>query len=233
MDFTSFDRNFDKLRLALSSMADAQKTHYRITVYGDYFDYNGQIKSIVGRIEDESQKFVSFSKQVFTEMGKEKPNNELLLQLGDNLVLLRLDIESFYIFTRMFLDTLARVVRLLYGKNGEQLPTSMTDLLKSKKFEGLDNNFSSGLREKMSWYDDFTLTRDNIVHFLGSMVSTPTRDGSLGFGILGVKDEPSWGTDTMKPIIRYVEDILNRLSEVILCISNMTPQLGEVAKGEN
>ena len=221
MDFSNFDKSFSKLESILRSKIDAKRSHYGDLVYGNYLSYDDEVKIIVGRIEEENQKMMLHIKEIFNILRRnENPNVELLRDLGKNAALLRLDIKTFFIFTRIFLDTLARIIRLFYDKKGEQLPTSMTDILKSKKAMELDSNFFKDLIEKMSWYDDFVKTRDDIVHYLGDMKSTSTREGDLGFDFLGVKDKRSWGTDTVKSISHYIEDTLINLSEVILFIAS-------------
>jgi hypothetical protein len=57
--------------------------------------------------------------------------------------MLRLDLKDLYIHTRMFLDLLCKVIKLSYGKRGNQLPSrSMNELLaKRDKAVQLDPEF--------------------------------------------------------------------------------------------
>lgn len=219
MDFGDFDRSFDKLRIVLRDMVHKDKSSEKSEIYGSYIDYRAEIEVIVKRIETETQKDMMLTQKVFKAIkegkkGKEIPD-EWAIESLKNLVEIRLDVKSFFVFTRIFLDTLARIIRIYYGKAGYQLPSDMSDLVKHKKLESLDSGFSKGLKDKMSWMDNFRETRVEIEHYLGDMRSTHTRNGKFGFDIRGLRRRGSWGTHTVQSITDYMKDTLDNLSEVI------------------
>jgi hypothetical protein len=111
-------------------------------------------------------------------------NPELAKGWSDAYILLRVDVKTFFLFTQVFLDTLARAIRESYGRSGRQLPYSMTDLLTNAAAQDIDAPFFSRLRNEMAWYSDFNDKRDDIAHWLGSPRFTTTRSGDYGFDLL-------------------------------------------------
>jgi len=223
MNWGNFDECFGRLRIVLrEKVGDGKdiKNAYKIDIYGNYLDYGGEIKLVVQRIEAETQRFMALHKRLM-EMTRanEEPQNDLLMEIGENFTLLRLDIKSFFIFTKIFLDTLARIIRLCFGRESEQLPWSMTKLLKNKKLMEMDSDFAEGLKDRMLWYDTLVTRRVEIEHYLGSIFSTTTRNGKLGFDLLGQRIRKNeWGTDTVTSITDYMEDTISNLSKVILYV---------------
>ena len=109
----------------------------------------------------------------------------------------------------------------------------MTDLLKSKKAMELDTKFFENLRKEMVWYHDFNDKRDSIVHWLGSIRTTTSRKGDLGFDILKFdihtreqrkEQRESWGTNTMNPTMDYIRETIDNLAATILCIHEKSKQ---------
>lgn len=221
MDFSDFDRSFDKLETVLSEMTAKGKKAERTEIYGSYLDYHEEIKAIVQRIETEIQEFTTSTQKKLKALQEgEEIADEWSTTSMEYLVQIRLDVKSFFIFTRIFLDTLARIIRMHYGAKGHQLPWNMPDLIKHKTLEKIDSKFAEGLKHRMSWMDDFVKKRVEIEHYLGDMRSTQTRDGKFGFDILGLRTPQSWGTHTVQPITDYMHETLHSLSAVISHIYN-------------
>ena len=87
--------------------------------------------------------------------------------------------------------------------------------LKAKESWAKRNAF----RIRMLWYDTLVTRRVEIEHYLGSIFSTTTRNGKLGFDLLGQRIRKNkWGTDTVTSITDYTEDTISNLSKVILHI---------------
>jgi hypothetical protein len=176
----------------------------------------------------------TISKEIHRLIAQKEKKLDIIKTFSVNWELFRLDMKSFFIFTQIFLDTLARIIRLTYGKKGEQLPYNMTDLLKSRKAMELDEEFFENLREKMIWYSDFNDKRDDIVHWLGSIRSTTTRQGDMGFDILKFdihakemkkEQRSSWGTKTVLSAMVYIQETINNLSVTISYIHERSKQL--------
>jgi hypothetical protein len=188
-------------------------------IYGGYLDYRGEIKAVIKRTETEAENEEALAKRIFEAVRRNEEVDEQLLEEVNNLLLLQLDIKSFFIFTKIFLDTLARIIRLRYGEKGKQLSYRMSRLVKNPKQEclwkKLDYDFYKGLKDRMCWMDDFEKTRDEIVHYLGGMRSTETKNGDFGFDILGLRNHRPWGTVTVKSISEYMSKTLSNLTEVI------------------
>lgn len=219
MDWSNFDECFGRLKTVLRDKVGDGKNANKLEIYGSYLDNGAEIKIIVQRIEAETQKSTELTNRMIEIARADKePDNDIFMEIGENFTLLRLDIKSFFIFTRIFLDTLARIIRLCFGRESEQLPWSMTKLLKNKKLMELDSDFAEGLKDRMLWMDIFVERRVEIEHYLGSIRSTTTRDGKFGFDLLGQRIRRSWGTDTVTSITDYMEDTISSLSKVILHI---------------
>lgn len=179
-------------------------------------DFGSEIKVIVSRIEVELKSVVKIE-NIILDLVKENKQEEamkLVLKWMKPFVKLRLDIKDFFIHTRMFLDILCRIIKICYCKNGQQLPLSMTDLLKNKKSLEIDKSFFEELRKKMSWYNNFVKSRNRIVHYLGQLVFTNTREGKFGFGIRK-KINSEVGADTVKSIEEFIEETFKNLTEVL------------------
>lgn len=216
MDFGDFDKSFDKLRILLRDKLGNGKDTRRLDTYGSYLDYRGEMEIIVERIENETQRFMILSKTIFEALQKdEEPDEKWSIESIRNLTLIRLDIKSFFIFTRIFLDALAHIIKQCYRKKGDQMPYRMRKLVENDAFRNLDSDFAKGLKDRMQWMDDFVKTRDEIVHHLGSICSTTTRSGKFGFDILGLRTRHDWGTNTVESITDYINETLNNLSKVM------------------
>jgi len=215
MDFGDFDKCFDELRTVLRDRLGSGKNTEKLDIYGSYLRYRDEIETIVNRIEAETQRSMILSKALFEAMQKgEKPDEQMGIESIKNWILICVDIKSFFIFTKIFLDTLARIIRQCYPE-GHQPSWHMSKLIKSKKFEELDSDFAIGLRYRMRWWDDFVKIRVEIEHYLGNIYSTKTRNGKFGFDILGLRTRHDWGTDTVESIADLIKETLDNLSEVI------------------
>jgi hypothetical protein len=219
MDFDDFDKCFDELRVVLRNGLGDGKNTEKLDVYGSFLGYGDEIKIIVDRIEAETQKNMILSEKLFETLQKsEEPDEKLGIESIKNWILITLDIKSFFIFTRIFLDTLARITKQCYGKEGDQLSWRMRELVNGKALRKLDFDFAEGLKDKMRWMDDFVETRVEIEHYLGGIYSTRTKNGKFGFDILGLRTRHDWGTDTVDSITDFIRETLHNLSEVILYI---------------
>ena len=216
MNFSNFDKCFDELRVLLRDRLGNGKNTRKLDIYGSYLDYDEEIKIVVNRIEEETQRFMTLSKSVFEAVQQgEELDEKWGIESIQNLTLIRLDIKSFFIYTRIFLDTLAHIIGQCYGKKGDHLSSHMRKLVGNETFKNLDPAFAQGLKDRMQWMDDFVKTRDEIMHQLGSIYSTTTKNGKFGFDILGLTTRHDWGANTVESIADYLNETLHNLSEVI------------------
>jgi hypothetical protein len=216
MDFGNFDKCFDELRILLRDKLDDGKNPQKLDVYGSYLSYGDEIKVIVDRIEAETQKDMTLSKTLHETLQKgEEPDEKWGKESIKNWILITLDIKSFFIFTRIFLDTLAWIIKQYYGKKGCQLSSDMRELVEEKSLTLVDANFAEGLKIKMQWMAGFVGTRVDIEHYLGGIRSTTTKNGKFGFDILSSRNRHDWGTNTVESITDYIGETLHNLSEVI------------------
>jgi hypothetical protein len=226
MDLSEFERNFNKVQSDLSKWLSTNETHVNFLLYESFQFYFIDITNIIDRIENEAQVIGIIIKS--PPEVKEEDYFDSLRNHVKNWELFRLDIKSFFVFTKIFLDTLARIIICVYGEKGVQLPPNMTDLLKKKALNlenELDAEFFANLRNKMIWYKDFNEKRDDIVHWLGS-VRKATMNGKTSFDILKFdihakeqkkEQREEWGSKTVIPL-EYLKETIDNLSEVILCI---------------
>jgi len=187
MDWSNFDESYIRLKMVLRDLIGDGKDEHKLDIYGNYLTYGHEVKIIVERIEKETQGYIKLIREI-SEMAQrgEEPNEKSLDVFVDYHSLIRLDIKSFFIFTRIFIDTLAKVVRLRFGGEGKQLPLTMTQLLNHDKFLTLDPDFAEGFKSKMSWMTAFVETRVEIEHYLGNILRyTTTREGKFGFALQG------------------------------------------------
>jgi hypothetical protein len=228
MDWSNFDESYIRLKNVLRDLIGNGKDEHKLDIYGNYLTYGREVKIVVERIEEEVQGYIKLIREI-SEMAQrgEEPNEKSLDVFIDYHSLIRLDIKSFFIFTRIFIDTLAKIVRLRFGERKEQLPPTMTKLLKNDKFLTLDPDFAEGFKSKMSWMTAFVETRVEFEHYLGNIFRyTTTREGKFGFAIQGSrsrKNTPFSGTDKVESITEYTEEILSKLSEAIQYVCSKFP----------
>jgi hypothetical protein len=228
MDWRNFDESYIRLKDVLRDLMGNGKDKHELDIYGNYLTYGREVKIIVERIEEEVQGYIKLVREI-SEMAQrgEEPNEKSLDVFVDYHSLIRLDIKSFFIFTRIFIDTLAKIVRLRFDeKRKQQLPPTMTELLKNDKFLTLDPDFAEGFKSKMSWMTAFVETRVEIEHNLGNISRyTTTREGKFGFAIQGSRSckNTFLGTDKVESITEYMEEILSKLSEAIQYVCSKFP----------
>ncbi|MGA2768679.1 MAG: hypothetical protein ABSF24_10255 [Candidatus Bathyarchaeia archaeon] len=221
MDWSDFDENYTQLKNVLRDLIGNSENVDEHNIYEGYLGYRDEVKIIVERIEEETQVHMKMFREVSGMIEKEEEPNGLLDAFLNYHSLIRLDVKSFFIFTRIFIDTLARIVKLRFGEKGKNLPWRMRKLLKNEEFLALDPDFAEEFKSKMSWMTDFIETRDEIEHYLGNpRWYTVTGDGKFGFIIQGSSDRntPFLGINKVDSIADFMEKILSNLSEVILFI---------------
>lgn len=183
--------------------------------YGAYSDFVSELGIIVNRIKEDVSDIEEIDKQIFEDVKKnvkiEEPQR--YAKILHHFSRLNLDIKDFFIHTRIFLDTICRIIKISYGKKGEMLPLSMSDLLKNKASLDIDNAFFQGLRQKMTWFDEFRSHRVRIEHRLSEIKMATGFGEKFKFQILKSFTE-SWGSETMQPLLDYIVEIVSNLKEL-------------------
>lgn len=222
MDFKELDFEIGIVLDYLRGLLDDGAGPGTLQIFSHIADTSDEIELIIERIEKELRLINDLTSKFLDQIipsGME-PKTDDVEKLVRMFELLRLDSKSFFIFVRIFCDTMCRLIRLTYGDNGRQLPTSMKDLLKSKKAFESDKDFFSGLKEIMSWFLELREKRVEIEHYLGGLRSTTTRNGLMGFDIKGLRNiDKSWGTDTVQPFSTYIEDTIKSITTSLRYIS--------------
>ena len=217
MDWSNFDECFEKLTSLLRNTID-DKGAYLTDILQACYGYQNDIKLIVQRIETETKEAMILLNEELLQKKFGQQDGEKIMKLDEILRFLLVDIMSFFIFTRIFLDTLARIVGFCFGKAGSRLPWNMRKLVGHKKLMELDTDFAKGLKNRLLWMNTFVERRIEIEHYLGRIVGTRTRNGQFGFYIRGSRIRQSLGTDMVGSIDSFVGDVLTSLSKVVLYI---------------
>lgn len=224
MDLSEFNKSWFELKVDLNSWLERRITTFKFLLRENYDCYQIEISHIISRIEKELKIFNITEKEFLNLQEKNmKTLENLSIKSYKNLMLFILDFKSFFVFTQIFLDTLARIIRSTYGKKGKQLPQNMTALLRSKKAMELDADFFDKLRKKMAWYGIFNDRRDSIVHWLGNVRTTPSLKDDVEFDVLkfdihAKEQRKLWEINAVNSALDYIEETMGNLSRVILCI---------------
>jgi hypothetical protein len=194
INFERFEKEFSKLESLFRNQGfykNADK--FEIDVFGRFIDYDSQVVIITSRLEDEIALHESFMKYILTRLKEErKIDDNELKEYGQYLPKLMLDLSDFYIYTRIFLDTLTVCIRLSFRNAGYQnwniIERSINFLLNENKMQicksKIDLQFFEGLEKKLAWISDFKESRDGLFHKFYHFVFTTTRRGDLGYDIM-------------------------------------------------
>lgn len=224
MKISNFHKSFEKLKEFLEENSFPNLSVYaKLCYYTKFLDFYREVNVIIKRIEADMNTFDTYSKKALMTMvvqnksiDKKNIPDETAKIIVDAFVKLNLDIKSFYVFTKIFLDCLAEIISIFHRKESSELKKSMTDLLKdirNKKISD-DDNFFSILEGKLKWYDSFTDDRDRIVHKYPQLKFTNTKDQKFGYKMLKELNE-TWGSETVKSIDDDIQEKLSYLSEIL------------------
>jgi hypothetical protein len=133
-------------------------------VFGKFIDYHSQVIIITSRLEKDIEEHESFKKYVFERVKeKRKIHDKEIDKFFFALPKLLLDLSDFYIYTRIFLDTLTVCIKRSFKsankKNWEIIEHSINCFLNEAKIkrykEKIDTTFFEGLEQKLYWVHDF------------------------------------------------------------------------------
>jgi len=233
MDLTRFERAyFDLTDLFTEEGFNRTPNEYEKDVFVKVVDYYFEVKIITSRLEQGIIEMDSATKSFFAHLKeKDKVNESQEEKLVMAIAKIRLDLLDFYIHTRIFLDTLTECTRLSFKRAGNRnwhlMSKSVRCLLNEDKLQNygsdIDAKFFESLRGKISWIRSLKDYRDGLLHRFFHFVFTQTLEGDLGYDIMdGVKT--SWGTETVKSILQYIQSIIDNLSDLLEYLSKNLPK---------
>jgi len=210
-------------------------TQFEIDVFVRLMDFQSQVVIITARLEEDIVENESFTKYIFERI-REISETEIE-KYSLTLPKLMLDLSDFYIYTRVFLDTLAVCIRHSFKNAGNRnwkiiakKDKSINCFLNKNKMETykkkVDFNFFEGLEKKLTWIGDFRKSRDGLLHEYFHFVFTTTRQGDLGFDIMD-RRKTSWGTDTVKGILPELQNTIDNLTDLIAYLLANLPKRTE------
>jgi hypothetical protein len=211
----------------------AKPNRLELHVFGKLVDYESQIEIIMKRIKQDIKEETRSTKSIFDAMKAEKEIDDKIARKSMHaLEKLMLDLSDFFVYTRMFLDTLTMSIKLTLKKSGTKnadlLKHSVKCLLNPKSMriykEKIDCHFFTGLEQHLTWVRTFRESRDGLVHQYYHFVFTSTRAGKKGFEIMDLK-KASWGTVTVKEIMPELQQTVDNLSELIKYLTAELPRV--------
>lgn len=226
MELSEFDKSLSKLIRKLKGSFFRKPNRCGInglSVYGKMSDFQLQVKVITSRLVEDIAEHEVYTKLIFdsldsdTNIGNSNMKKSIL-----NLERLIIDLSDFYLYTRMFLDTITIGIKLALldsgNKNACYITNSFSCVLNVEKMktfkEKIDLGFFVGLEKYLPSISRIRDSRDNLVHYYHHLVFTLTAQGKLGYEIIG-NPETSWGTDTVKDITVEIQQAINNLVALI------------------
>lgn len=224
MNFERFEKHFSSLvNLFRSEGFYKEPSTFEVDLYGKFLDYNVWVKIIVSRLESEIKEFSSLNKSFLERFRKgREPSLALTEELITTLSKIQLDLSDFYIHTRIFLDTLNMCIKYSLKNAGNKkwnvMTNSIKGLLNERKIQTykkeIDSRFFGGLENKVSWIRDLKDSRDKLLHQYHHFVLTDTRQGELGYDLIG-KIGRIWGTETVKPVLKELQSFIDKMAELM------------------
>ena len=227
--------NLDRFEKLISNLGNLFKekgfykdpNSFEIDLFGSFLNFHSQALIITSRLEEDIDEFESFNKIILKHIQKkgEIPKTEIE-KYSLALPKIMLDLSDFYIYTKIFLDTLPVCIKRSFKSAGNKnwhiinirKKTSINGLLNKDQMEryksAIDFDFFENLGKKLIWIDDFRKTRNGLLHRFYHFVFTTTRQGDLGYDISD-SIKTSLGTDTVKGILPDLQHIIDRLTDLI------------------
>ena len=234
MNFEKFEREFSDLAnlFKYEGFYNKRSSNYEEDLYGKFLEYRFIIRIITSRLESDISEFIPLDNSLLESLGK-SPELDLdkAEQLTTVLSKINLDVSDFYIYTRIFLDTLNMCIRHSFKHTGNKkwgvMTPSITGLLNENKMRTykreIDFQFFEGLENKVSWIHNLKKPRDHLVHGQHHFVLTDTRQGEMGPDLIG-KVKRIWGTEKVKPVLRELQGILGNISDLMNYLHKNLPR---------
>lgn len=208
---------------------------FEIDVFGKLIDFHSQAVIMTSRLQKDIAEHDSFVKFVFKRVREKRKLRETDFEkYGLTLPKLILDLSDFYVYTRIFLDTLTVCIKRSFKSTGNKnwgiIEHSISCLLNGNKMQTyknrIDFGFFDGLEKKLAWIGDFRKSRDGLLHKYFHFVFTTTKQGDLGYDIMD-RTKTSWGTDIVKGILTQLQNVIDRLTDLIEYLLKNLPRRTE------
>lgn len=184
------------------------------------------VEKIIERVRYDINRYIKYNKKALECLKKQKKvpimkrkiPNYVVAKLLNSQKLLTLDLESLFIFLRIYLDTMCKVVIRLRKGKGYNLPHSMNRLLFTsyEKYKKFDFHFLTKLKKELLWTKRIISDRDNLVHYLHNIALIDRNDiNRLRIHVWSGK-EPEIGKVTLLKFIRDVELKINHFEDNFL-----------------
>ena len=235
--------NLKRFEEAISSLRNLFKeegfykdpNRFEIDMFCRFIDYHSQVIIITSRLEEDIAEHDSFVKFILKCVKENRKLSETELERYSlTLPRLMLDLSDFYVYTRIFLDTLTVCIKRSFesagNKNWGIMEHSINCLLNEEKMQRyndkIDSYFFKGLEKRLAWIPDFRNSRDGLVHNYHHFVFTSTRKCDLGYDIMD-RIKTSWGTDTVKGILKELQSTLDSLTDLVDYLYDNLPRRKE------
>lgn len=196
---------------------------FEMDVFVKFIDYHSQAIIIISRLKEDIARHESFTKYLIECVEEKKEISQTkLAEFGPIFSTLILDLSDFYIYTRMFLDTLTVCIKLSFksagNKNSDIMKHSVRCLLNEDKMHEykskIDSGFFESIEKKITWIKDIRKYRNGLVHQYCQFVFALTRQGELGYDLLD-RTKTSWGTDTVRGLMTELQNTIDNLTDLI------------------
>jgi len=233
MNFERLEREYSNLAKLFSEEGfDREPSKFEGSVFVKFVNYGFERQIITSRLEEEIASVDSLAKSIFSDISQgKKINEDRLNEIVMTQAKIRLDLTDFYTYTRIFLDTLTVSIKLSFKSVGNKkwnlMENSVKCLLNEKKLrtykKEIDSDFFEGLEEKVTWIRGFKNYRDGLTHRFSYLVFSNTRKGDLGYDIMD-KTKEKWGRDTVKGVLKELQNIIDNLTDLIEYLSKNLPR---------
>lgn len=231
--------NLDAFENSLSNLTSTIREYgffknpnrFEAHVFGKVADFHSELTIITKRIEEDLEEEITSEKHVFNLLKEKKEVSDAEIEKGFNAFMrLMLDLSDFYIYTRIFLDTLTICVKLSFINSGNRnagiMKHSVNYLLNEENRKTcknrIDKQFFIGLETHLGWIGNFRKSRDGLVHRQHHFVFTTTRQGERGYEIMDMT-KVEWGSDTVRSIRAELQNYVNNLTELVGYLANNLP----------
>lgn len=234
MDFKEFDREYSIL-LNFFNKEGVHKNPdmHEKRIYSRLLGYRLDLGIITSRIEKEIADFEVLQRTVFHELqNRKKLHEELTKEFVWTMHMILLDISDFYIYTRVFLDTIAGSIRHSFksagNENWKNMESNITMLTNREKLEAckekIASDFFEGIEKKVRWIPDFVRSRNLLMHKYTLPKIATTKNGKIGYNIDFIHGI-DWNRYTFAPIIEELQKVINNLSDLMKHLSTNLPSV--------